>query len=236
MSFENKLDRPLLVATPRDALGPITRESVFLEDRTYLLNRPGESDKLLDDPTVKAHKELDQYMPYWADLWPGARMLGKYLLKQTWPAGLSTLEIGCGLGLPGIVALSLGMHVIFSDYDATALEFARENAWLNGYDNFETLHMDWRFPPANLKVPLLLAADLIYEERNIEPLVHLIEQLVAPDGECLLTDQDRPPMKHFRETLEAQGLQYTTQMLRAGEPGGRRIKGTLYRIKGKGLT
>jgi predicted nicotinamide N-methyase len=232
MSFENKLDHPLLVETPRDALGPIGRESVFLEERTYFLNRPEQSDKLLDDPTIKAHKELDQYMPYWADLWPGARMLGKYLLKQTWPAGLTALEIGCGLGLPGIVALSLGMRVIFSDYDATAIAFAQENAWLNGFDNFETLHMDWRFPPSNLKVPLLLAADLIYEERNVEPLIHLIEQLVAPGGECLLTDQDRPPMKHFRDTLATRGLEYTMQMLRAGEPGGRRIKGTLYRIKG----
>jgi predicted nicotinamide N-methyase len=232
MSFENKLDQPLLVETPRDALGAVVRESVFLEDRTYLLSRPEDSDNLLDNPTIKSVNALDQYMPYWADLWPGARMLGKYLLKQTWPPGLTTLEIGCGLGLPGIVALSLGMRVIFSDYDATALEFAKENAWLNGFDNFETLHMDWRFPPPNLKVPLLLAADLIYEERNVEPLVHLIEQLVAPGGECLLTDQDRPPMQHFRNTLQARGLQYTTQMLRAGEPGGRRIKGTLYRIKG----
>src|SRR5690348_7066141 len=99
MSFENKLDRPLLVETPRDALGPVVRESVFLEDRTYLLARPEDSDNLLDNPTIKSVNALDQYMPYWADLWPGARMLGKYLLKQTWPPGLTVLEIGCGLGL-----------------------------------------------------------------------------------------------------------------------------------------
>ena len=91
--------------------------------------------------------------------------------------------------------------------------------------------MDWRFPPDNLKVPLLLASDLIYEMRNVEPLIRLVKHLLAPDGECLLTDQDRVPMHFFRETLQREGLRYTTQLVRAGEPGGRRVKGTLYRIR-----
>jgi hypothetical protein len=47
---------------------------------------------------------------------------------------------------------------------------------------------------------------------------------------CLLTDQDRVPSHVLRETLEAEGLPFTTQLMRAGEPGGRRLKGTLYHI------
>ena len=53
---------------------------------------------------------------------------------------------------------------------------------------------------------------------------------MPPGGVCLLTDQDRIPSLSLRRTLEAEGLQYSTQVLRAGEPGGRRVKGTLYRI------
>src|SRR5215468_7445889 len=230
MSFENKLDRPLLPETPRESLGPLVRETVFVEDRTFYITRPGESDRLLDDPTVRSNFALDEYMPYWADLWPGARMLAKTLLRQTWPAGLLALEVGCGLGLPGVVALALGMRVVFSDYDATALHFAAANARDNGFTNFETLQMDWRFPPPDLRVPLLLASDLIYEMRNVVPLVQLVRKVLLPGGQCLLTDQDRVPMHHFRATLEAEGLPFTTQMLRAGEPGGRRVKGTLYCI------
>src|SRR5947208_5367242 len=105
-------------------------------------------------------------------------MLGKTLLKEsTWPAGLTALEIGCGLGLPGVVALSLGMGVLFSDYDATALHFAAENARANGCHDFQTLQMDWRFPPPDLRVPLLLASDLIYELRNVEPLVQMVKKV-----------------------------------------------------------
>jgi predicted nicotinamide N-methyase len=231
MNIDLPADRPPMPATPREALGELARETVIVEGRTFVLMRPTDSDSLLDVPAVRAAFAVDEYMPYWADLWPGARMLGKVLLRQPPPTGTRVLEIGCGLGLPGIVSLSLGLHVTFSDYDATALQFAAENARANGQTNFELLQMDWRWPPENLHFPLVLAADLIYEMRNVPPLVTLLKKLLEPGGTCLLTDQDRPPSHFLRETLAAEGLAYTTQLVRAGEPGGRRFKGTLYRIE-----
>jgi hypothetical protein len=81
-----------------------------------------------------------------------------------------------------------------------------------------------------LKVPLVLGSDLIYELRNVAPLVGLLKQVLAPGGVALLTDQDRVPSHVLRDTLTAEGLPFTTKVLRAGEPGGRRVKGTLYRV------
>jgi predicted nicotinamide N-methyase len=231
MTFPNPPDQPHLPQTPLEALGPIVREKVILGEREFLIDRPSDSDRLLDDPAVRAAFVADEFLPYWADLWPAARMLAKALLQETWPPGLHALEIGCGLGLPGIVALSLGMRVTFSDYDATALHFAANNARLNGFNDFECLQLDWRFPPQDRQWPILLASDLIYEMRNINPLVALIEKLLTPGGECLLTDQDRVPSHVLRDTLAGRGLPFTTRLLRAGEPGGRRSKGTLYRIR-----
>ncbi len=228
--------RPHLPATPVAALGPIVRDTVLVEDRTFLIERPGDSDRLLNDQTVRAAFAVDEFLPYWADLWPAARMLAKALLREPWPKQseahpLHALEVGCGLGLPGVVALALGLRVTFSDYDATALQFAAANARLNGFfDGFDTLQMDWRFPPEGRQYPVILASDLIYEMRNIEPLVALIQKLLAPGGVCLLTDQDRVPSHVLREKLRSEGLPFTTQTMRAGEPGGRRLKGTLYRI------
>lgn len=213
-------------------LGPIVREKVIVEDRTFLIARPGESDRLLDHPDVHTAFARDEYMPYWADLWPAARMLAKAILHETWTPGTEAIEVGCGLGLPGIVALSVGLRVTFSDYDGCALRFAADNAHLNGFDDFRTLQLDWRRPPDDLRVPVLLASDLIYELRNVEPLVQFIRKVLTPGGVCLLTDQDRIPSHALRETLEAQKLAYTTQVMRAGEPGGRRLRGTLYRITG----
>jgi predicted nicotinamide N-methyase len=217
--------------TPRDALGPLVFEQVTIEDYSFTIGRPRESDRVLDHPAVRSAFAADEYIPYWADLWPAARMLAKVIVRETWKPGLAALEIGCGLGLPGIAALAKGLHIVFSDYDATALNFAAENARRNGYSDFETLQMDWRYPPLDRQYPIIFAADLIYELRNVAPIVALIKQLLQADGMCLLTDQDRVPSHVLRDTLAAEGLPFTTQMMRAGEPGGRRLKGTLYRIK-----
>jgi ETFB lysine methyltransferase len=212
-------------------LGPIVREPVIVHDRTFVIARPSESDRLLDHPAVHTAFDHDEYMPYWADLWPAARMLAKAVLQESWAPGLEALEVGCGLGLAGIAALAAGLHVTFSDYDACALRFAADNARLNGLSAFRTLQLDWRHPPADLRVPVILGSDLIYELRNVPPLVAFIKTVLLPDGVCLLTDQDRIPAHALRDALEDEGLNYATQTMRAGEPGGRRLKGTLYRIR-----
>jgi predicted nicotinamide N-methyase len=220
--------------TPWEALGPIVRDTVIVEGRSFYLSRPDESDRLLNHPAIRSAFAADEYLPYWADLWPASRMLAKTILREPWPKTeppLHALEIGCGLGLPGIVALSVGLRVTFSDYDKTALKFAAQNAQQNGFTDFQLLQLDWRDPPADLKVPVILAADLIYELRSVPPLVALIKRLLTPDGVCLLTDADRVPSHSLRETLPTEGLTFTAQQMKAGEPGGRRIKGTLYRIR-----
>jgi hypothetical protein len=121
------------------------------------------------------------------------------------------------------------LRVIFSDYDATALRFAADNARLNGFDRFRTLHLDWRSPPADLKVPILLAADVVYELRSVAPLIDFMLKVLEPGGVCLLTDSDRWPSTAFRQHLQDVGLPYTTKVMHAGMPG-RRVRGTLYRI------
>ena len=228
-------DYPLgsFTGTPADALGPTVRETVIVAGKTFLLHRPDAVDRLLDHPAVQAAFGADEYMPYWADLWPAARMLAKAIVREPWPqtgGPLEALEIGCGLGLPGVAALSCGLKVIFTDYDETALRFAADNARINGYENFETLRMDWRNPP-DRQFPVLLGSDLIYEIRSVDPVINLIKRLLRPDGVCLLADGDRWPSTTFRERLAEEKFSVATSVVHAGEPGGRRHKGTLYRIK-----
>jgi predicted nicotinamide N-methyase len=216
--------------TPLDAVRERVEEQVLIDGRSFLITRPADSDRLLDHPTVRSAFAADEYMPYWADIWPGARMLAKAVLREPWAPGLEALEVGCGLGLAGIAALARGLRVTFSDYDPTALHFAGLNARANGFEDFRTLPLDWRCPPDEQRFPVILAADLVYEMRNVAPLLQLIKRLLRPGGICLLTDQDRPPVHLLRESLAAEGFSWTTQVMHAGEPGGRRTRGTLYRI------
>ncbi len=216
--------------TPWDVIGPIVQERVIIGQKSFIIHRPDRSDHLLDDPSVRAAFSTDEYLPYWTELWPAARMLAKVILREPWVPGSRALEIGCGLGLPGIAALSRGLRVTYADCDATALRFAAENARANQFDDFDLLRLDWRDPPENLAFPIILASDLAYELRNLTPLAKLIKKTLAPDGICFMTDPDRPLAPRLSEELAFEGLRFTTQIVRAGEPGGRRTKGTLYRI------
>ena len=228
---------PEFVETPLAAIPDRQVERVIIDQFQFDVERPADSYALLDDPVVREAHDRDDYMPYWADLWPASRMLAKAVAKEHWSAyprtgdKLEALELGCGLGVPGLTALACGLRVTFSDYDVTAIRFAANNARRNKLYDFKAVPLDWRYPPADLKVPVILGADLTYETRNIDPLVKLIRKVLIPGGICLLTDQDRTPAPLLREALGYAGLRYEQQVARAGEPGGYRIQGSLYRIR-----
>jgi predicted nicotinamide N-methyase len=206
-------------------LGPPVTETVFVEEQSFLIRRPGDSDKRIDD------KNPSGYTPYWAELWPGARMLARFIARETWPNGGEALELGCGLGLAGIVGLSRGLVVTFSDFDECALRFAADNARLNGFRDFRTRLLDWRHPPADCQFATIFGADLIYEAAHAELLANVIRRMLAPGGVCWLTDLERIPARLLHDALAQARLSFERQTVRAGEPGGRRWKGTLYRIR-----
>src|SRR5580692_2561840 len=133
---------PRFHATPPEAVAEKVQESVFIDDHCFRICRPAESDKLFDHPWVRSAFSEDQFVPYWATLWPAARMLAKVVVRESWdsyPRPVEVLEVGCGLGLGGIACLARGLSVTFSDLDETALTFASANARLNGYTAFRTL-------------------------------------------------------------------------------------------------
>ncbi len=66
--------------------------------------------------------------PYWAHLWSGARVLAAAVP----PGAGRTVEIGCGLGLPGLAAARRGARVTFVDRVPAALAFVRASAATNG--------------------------------------------------------------------------------------------------------
>ncbi|MFO0892878.1 MAG: methyltransferase, partial [Isosphaeraceae bacterium] len=119
--------------------GPVATARLEFHGHGLVLTRPADPDRMLDDPGVHEWNRDDDYMPYWAYLWPGALLLAEAVAREAWdrvmPGGppLVALEIGCGIGLAGLVALRRGLRVCFSDYDPAALEFVARNAAGNGF-------------------------------------------------------------------------------------------------------
>lgn len=226
------MSEPRIHSTPADAVKERVREPVIIDGITFHIDRPNDYDLMFDHPAVRATYAADEYIPYWTNLWPAARMLAKAVLREPWeqrPGKLEALEIGCGLGLAGLAALSRGLRVTFSDCDQLALDFAAHNARQNGFTDFATTGIDLRSPP-DLQVPVLLGSDLMYEPRLVEPLIAFIDAVLAPGGLCLIADPDRLSAKPFRWLVQNAGLTVDAKFARAGEPGGDRTKGTVYRI------
>ncbi|MDX6388555.1 MAG: hypothetical protein QOD85_2357 [Gaiellaceae bacterium] len=132
------------------------------------LLRP-ESPEALIDETAFAD---DEFLPYWAELWPAALALAGALPDV---AGLRVVELGCGLGVPALVAAARGAEVIATDWAQEAIHLLRENATRNGLTMRAEVR-DWR-DPWDEQFDLALAADVLYESRNVEPLLARLQAL-----------------------------------------------------------
>jgi predicted nicotinamide N-methyase len=132
------------------------------------LLRPVSPDALLDEKAFAR----DEFLPYWAELWPAATALAAALPPV---AGLRVVELGCGLGLPSLVAAARGAEVTATDWAAEAVELLRENAARNGLSVHAEVR-DWREPWPE-RFDLVMAADVLYERRNVEPLLERLREL-----------------------------------------------------------
>jgi predicted nicotinamide N-methyase len=175
---------------------------------TYAIFQPATFDRLL---TVAAG-DPEQQLPYWATIWPSGIALADLVLQQHRQfAGQRVLELGSGLGVTAAAALSTGALLHVTDYSPETLLLCRLNTLRNTGRQPQTLRINWRQPSdalvalAQPRFPLILAADVLYEKRDVQPLLALIERLLAPDGTLWLAEPGRPPAQHFVETAIAGG-------------------------------
>jgi predicted nicotinamide N-methyase len=153
--------------------------------------RPSSPEDLIDEKEF----ERDEFLPYWAELWPASLALAEALPEVR---GLRVVELGCGLGVPSLVAAARGADTTATDWADDAIELLRRNAARNGIALRAEVR-DWRAPWSE-RFDLVLAADVLYELRNVEPLLERLAEL-APAA--LVGLANRP---HEQELLRAAPL------------------------------
>ena len=150
-------------------------------------------------------------VPYWARPWPSGQTLAAHLTEHP-PAG-RVLELGCGLALPSVVAARAGAEVLATDGHTDAVAFAAHVLAINEVEG-EVAHVDWAEHGDRLveRGPwdLVLAADVLYERRNVELLEALLPRLVDAPGEILLADPGRVVAEAFLERAERRFTLRTT--------------------------
>jgi predicted nicotinamide N-methyase len=187
------------------------------------LLRPHDVESLLDD---EAFAEAE-FIPYWAELWPSGVALAEHVATLDL-AGRRVVELGCGLGLPSLAASLGGADVVATDWSEDANVLLEQNAARNG-TRLRTLRVAWGDPGLLLSLTpfdLVLAADVLYEARNVEPLLALLGRLAAP---ALVADPGRRHADAFLAGAASGGWKIVTlcheRLPRGGihrlEPSGR---------------
>jgi predicted nicotinamide N-methyase len=192
------------------AIGPLRTDRVQIPGNaaTYEITRPADFDALLDS----AADDPQQNLPYWAELWPSGIALAAELLNAPESLeGVRALELGCGLGVTAIAALQRNMSLLVTDYSAESLALCSLNTARNGGRTPVAFQVNWREPDAAFLhivgegFPLVLAADVLYEGRDVSPLRDLVDQIVAPGGMLWLAEPGRAPARRFVEEMTSAG-------------------------------
>lgn len=202
-------DLPQPLASPPAELpvipGGWTEREWTIEGHTLRLILPASPDAFLEDEEVHAAFDRDEYMPYWAYVWPASLKMVATILRATWPHGIDVLELGAGIGLAGFAGLARGLNVTFSDYEPKAVELCLFNARRAGYSRAKGLVIDWRQPP-DIQFPLIWGCELLYEDRNHEPLLGLTRHMLAPGGTAWFVDGGRAKAERFVNLVPSYGF------------------------------
>ncbi len=193
-----------------ERLGPLEDVDIQLPRSgvTYRITKPNDIDTLL---TI-AENDPEENLPYWAALWPsGVALADEILAEPELIQSGRVLELGTGLGVTAMAALSVGADLIISDYANESLQLAAYNITENGFNEPAVMQMNWRDPSDKFRklvgngFPVVIAADVLYELRDVEPLLELANWIVAPGGLLWLAEPRRYSAGRFVELAEEQG-------------------------------
>lgn len=183
-------------------------EQVFsFGNRQYVIERVRNLDDLVNQ-VVDDDFNVDERLPYWAELWPSALGMSRFIYKNPdLIQGKSVVELGCGLGLTSLILSSQNpAALLLTDYEAGALQMTARNYRLNKMSPPAMQIMDWRSPDLMQSFQRIVASDVVYEERFFFPLIALFNSYLTSDGLIILAEPNRAIARRFFEMLHNYGF------------------------------
>jgi 2-polyprenyl-3-methyl-5-hydroxy-6-metoxy-1,4-benzoquinol methylase len=187
-------------------------KTVGIKGRNFTLLTPKFIEEYIDSENPL------QDFPLWSKVWEASWVLADFLAGLPSDPGKQILEIGCGLGLVGVVAASFGHKVVMTEHNPEALEFARANAELNGCPEVEIIDLDWNSPSLYGRFDYIVGSEIVYHQKDFDPLKNLFERLLKPDGEVVLCEGvRRTSLDFFKEMQRHFDLQARQKSIRSPE-------------------
>ncbi|MEO6597020.1 MAG: methyltransferase domain-containing protein [Planctomycetota bacterium] len=143
--------------------------------------------------------ELGAEPPYWVDVWPASVAVARLLSRLGSLAGSRVLDLGCGLGIPGIAAARGGAVVTFADREEDALSFALWNAArVRTCEPAPSCQrLDWSRDLVRGEFDVVVLADVSYRPLHHGPLRRQLDACLARDGVVIHADPMRRESQGF---------------------------------------
>lgn len=122
-------------------------------------------------------------------VWPGARLLSRYLVKHVYSQfslpntyckclhTFKAIELGAGTGLAGLVASKLFQSVVITDSSAQAVSLIQKNISMQPFpENMQGRLLSWG-ESSEQQFDIALASDIVYPDQTSEAFESLFETL-----------------------------------------------------------
>jgi len=180
----------------------IVRTDILIAGREVRIHHPRNADDLIDE---QAYVE-DERLPYWADVWPSARVLAERVATMQ-VDDRRFLELGCGAGLVSVAAAIAGFDVTATDYYDEALRFTALNVLVNTGVLIDTRIGDWRrFPHDIGRFQLVVASDVLYEQPHAALIAGVLDRTLTGRGSAMIADPGRVAAPRFVEECKERGM------------------------------
>jgi predicted nicotinamide N-methyase len=157
--------------------------------------------------------------PYWMHLWPGALAVARQAARapEVGP-GARVLELGCGLGLPALIAARRGARALACDALFDPLHFARRSAAASGV-RLDLLQMNWAAPALRAGFDVCMGADVAYDVDSEPALAAAVAALLAGRGVVWLADSVNTARNSLARRLNDAGFAVSAREVREWEDG-----------------
>jgi predicted nicotinamide N-methyase len=182
-------------------------------DKLYVLEVIRDLDEAIDliCQTMTPEEQLDPFAedlcPYFGVLWPAAEALAQYLSDHAMLIkNKKVLEIGCGLGLPSLVASHLGGKVLATDFHPDVSEYFLRNCRHSSMEcNYQRLN--WREKNNSLgQFDVVIGSDILYESKHPREVAMGLMRFVSPGGTIILSDPGRSYLQQFLTAMNEEGI------------------------------
>ena len=185
-----------------------------ISERVYEIYRPNESSR--ERLFEQGRSDPEKQMPYWAKVWPSGVALADVVVERKEEvSGKHVLGLEPAWRVTACAVLEYGGHIVTADYSALPLAHCRLNTLVNTSRAPEATCFNWRHdgevsdvleqPGFKDGFPLIIAGDVLYEGRDAEPLLNVIERMLNNDGSLWLAEPVRKTAQRFLDSAASLG-------------------------------